>query len=147
MWMNGSRSRRSTPAKARRTGNPSPSNPLGAEVTERTGRSVTTAGSGTATRGRTVTSLTVTAGMCGLQSDELLKNKLPGGTAATPFAFRVADSGLVTAQILDGKATAATIKTELTARIVKLAEQGVIPGLGTILVGDDPGSRAYVAGK
>ena len=59
----------------------------------------------------------------------------------------MADSGLVTAQILDGKATAATIKTELTARVAKLAEQGVTPGLGTILVGDDPGSRAYVAGK
>jgi methylenetetrahydrofolate dehydrogenase (NADP+) / methenyltetrahydrofolate cyclohydrolase len=59
----------------------------------------------------------------------------------------VADSGLVTAQILDGKATAETIKTELTARVAKLAEQGATPGLGTILVGDDPGSRAYVAGK
>src|SRR5262245_35789845 len=147
MWMNGSSSRRSTPAKARRTGNPSPSNPLGADVTERTGRSVTTAGSGTSTRGRTVTSLTVTAGICWPPVGEQLKNKLPGGTAASPGAFPVADSGLVTAQILDGKATAATIKTELTARVAKLAEQGVIPGLGTILVGDDPGSRAYVGGK
>jgi methylenetetrahydrofolate dehydrogenase (NADP+)/methenyltetrahydrofolate cyclohydrolase len=53
----------------------------------------------------------------------------------------------VTAQILDGKATAAAIKDELTTRVAKLAEQGVVPGLGTILVGDDPGSRAYVAGK
>ncbi len=53
----------------------------------------------------------------------------------------------MTAQILDGKATAAAIKDELTTRVAKLAEQGVVPGLGTILVGDDPGSRAYVAGK
>jgi methylenetetrahydrofolate dehydrogenase (NADP+)/methenyltetrahydrofolate cyclohydrolase len=59
----------------------------------------------------------------------------------------VADSCLVTAKILDGKATAAAIKSELTVRVAKLAEQGVVPGLGTILVGDDPGSRAYVAGK
>jgi methylenetetrahydrofolate dehydrogenase (NADP+)/methenyltetrahydrofolate cyclohydrolase len=48
---------------------------------------------------------------------------------------------------LDGKATAAAIKDELKVRVAKLAEQGVVPGLGTILVGDDPGSRAYVAGK
>ncbi|GAA1557842.1 bifunctional methylenetetrahydrofolate dehydrogenase/methenyltetrahydrofolate cyclohydrolase [Kribbella sancticallisti] len=53
----------------------------------------------------------------------------------------------MTAQILDGKATAAAIKSELAVRVAKLAEQGVVPGLGTILVGDDPGSRAYVAGK
>jgi methylenetetrahydrofolate dehydrogenase (NADP+)/methenyltetrahydrofolate cyclohydrolase len=53
----------------------------------------------------------------------------------------------VTAQILDGKATAAAIRDELATRVAKLAEQGVTPGLGTILVGDDPGSRAYVAGK
>ncbi len=53
----------------------------------------------------------------------------------------------MTAQILDGKATAATIKTELKARVDKLREQGVVPGLGTVLVGDDPGSRWYVGGK
>ncbi|WP_112246313.1 bifunctional methylenetetrahydrofolate dehydrogenase/methenyltetrahydrofolate cyclohydrolase [Kribbella monticola] len=53
----------------------------------------------------------------------------------------------MTAEILDGKATAAAIKSELAVRVAKLAEQGVVPGLGTILVGDDPGSRAYVAGK
>ena len=53
----------------------------------------------------------------------------------------------MTAQILDGKATAAEIKRELTERVAKLAEQGVVPGLGTVLVGDDPGSRWYVNGK
>jgi methylenetetrahydrofolate dehydrogenase (NADP+)/methenyltetrahydrofolate cyclohydrolase len=53
----------------------------------------------------------------------------------------------VTAQILDGKATAAAIKAELAARVEKLAVSGVTPGLGTVLVGDDPGSHAYVAGK
>jgi methylenetetrahydrofolate dehydrogenase (NADP+) / methenyltetrahydrofolate cyclohydrolase len=53
----------------------------------------------------------------------------------------------VTAKILDGKATAAAIKDELRARVKALAERGILPGLGTVLVGDDPGSRAYVAGK
>ena len=51
------------------------------------------------------------------------------------------------AQILDGKALAATIKAELTERVAALAERGVVPGLGTVLVGDDPGSHAYVRGK
>jgi methylenetetrahydrofolate dehydrogenase (NADP+) / methenyltetrahydrofolate cyclohydrolase len=53
----------------------------------------------------------------------------------------------VTAIILDGKATAAAIRTELTERVAKLAARGVVPGLATVLVGEDPGSLAYVAGK
>ncbi len=53
----------------------------------------------------------------------------------------------MTAKILDGKATAAEIKAELKERVSALREQGVVPGLGTILVGDDPGSQWYVAGK
>lgn len=53
----------------------------------------------------------------------------------------------MTAQVLDGKATAARIKSELTTRVAALRERGVVPGLGTVLVGDDPGSRSYVAGK
>ena len=53
----------------------------------------------------------------------------------------------MTAQILDGTRTAAAIKAELTDRVAKLREQGVVPGLGTVLVGDDPGSRWYVNGK
>jgi methylenetetrahydrofolate dehydrogenase (NADP+) / methenyltetrahydrofolate cyclohydrolase len=53
----------------------------------------------------------------------------------------------MTAQVLDGKALAATIKGELRGRVSALAERGIIPGLGTVLVGDDPGSRSYVAGK
>ncbi|WP_374009778.1 bifunctional methylenetetrahydrofolate dehydrogenase/methenyltetrahydrofolate cyclohydrolase [Leifsonia sp. LS-T14] len=53
----------------------------------------------------------------------------------------------MTAQLLDGKATAAEIKAELKERVSALREQGVVPGLGTILVGDDPGSQWYVAGK
>ena len=53
----------------------------------------------------------------------------------------------MTARVLDGKATAAQIKAELTARVAALRERGVVPGLGTVLVGDDPGSRSYVAGK
>ena len=53
----------------------------------------------------------------------------------------------MSAQILDGKALAATIKKDLTARTQALKAKGVIPGLGTILVGDDPGSHSYVGGK
>ncbi|MGH8866594.1 MAG: bifunctional methylenetetrahydrofolate dehydrogenase/methenyltetrahydrofolate cyclohydrolase [Actinomycetes bacterium] len=53
----------------------------------------------------------------------------------------------MTAQILDGKATAAAIRAELTGRVARLRERGIVPGLGTVLVGDDPGSRTYVAGK
>ncbi|AJT64908.1 bifunctional methylenetetrahydrofolate dehydrogenase/methenyltetrahydrofolate cyclohydrolase [Streptomyces chattanoogensis] len=53
----------------------------------------------------------------------------------------------MTAQILDGKATAAAIKSELSARVEALKAKGVQPGLGTLLVGDDPGSRWYVNGK
>ncbi len=53
----------------------------------------------------------------------------------------------VTAQRLDGKATAATIKAELAERVAALATQGVTPGLGTLLVGEDPGSTWYVNGK
>lgn len=53
----------------------------------------------------------------------------------------------VTATILDGKATLATIKAELKQRVAALAERGVVPGLGTVLVGDDPGSKWYVAAK
>jgi methylenetetrahydrofolate dehydrogenase (NADP+)/methenyltetrahydrofolate cyclohydrolase len=53
----------------------------------------------------------------------------------------------VSASILDGKATAAEVKADLKERVTALAARGILPGLGTILVGDDPGSRAYVAGK
>jgi len=51
------------------------------------------------------------------------------------------------AQILDGKATAAVIKAELAVRVAALAERGIVPGLGTLLVGADPGSTWYVNGK
>ena len=53
----------------------------------------------------------------------------------------------MSATILDGKALAASIKQGLSARVKELKNNGVTPGLGTILVGDDPGSRSYVAGK
>jgi len=53
----------------------------------------------------------------------------------------------MTAVILDGKATAERIKSELAREVATLAERGIVPGLGTVLVGDDPGSGAYVAGK
>ena len=53
----------------------------------------------------------------------------------------------VSATILDGKATAAAVKRDLAVTVADLRARGVVPGLGTVLVGDDPGSRAYVAGK
>ena len=53
----------------------------------------------------------------------------------------------MSAQILDGKAVAAAIKAELTTRVSALKAQGITPGLGTVLVGDDPGSHSYVGGK
>ena len=53
----------------------------------------------------------------------------------------------MSASILDGKATAAEVKADLKERVAALAARGVMPGLGTVLVGDDPGSRAYVGGK
>ena len=51
------------------------------------------------------------------------------------------------ARVLDGRATAAVLKAELAERVVALRERGVVPGLGTVLVGEDPGSLTYVAGK
>jgi methylenetetrahydrofolate dehydrogenase (NADP+)/methenyltetrahydrofolate cyclohydrolase len=59
----------------------------------------------------------------------------------------VTDSAPVSATILDGKAAAAEIRADLTARVARLRDRAVVPGLGTLLVGDDPGSRSYVAGK
>lgn len=53
----------------------------------------------------------------------------------------------MSATILDGKALAASIKQDLSARVKELQHKGVTPGLGTILVGNDPGSLSYVAGK
>lgn len=53
----------------------------------------------------------------------------------------------MTATLLDGKATASAIKEDLRTRVKVLADRGTVPGLGTVLVGDDPGSRAYVNGK
>ena len=53
----------------------------------------------------------------------------------------------MTATILDGKALAAAIKGQLASRVTSLKAKGIDPGLGTVLVGDDPGSVSYVAGK
>lgn len=53
----------------------------------------------------------------------------------------------MTAQLLDGLATASAIKGELAVRIAALREKGIVPGLGTLLVGEDPGSLSYVGGK
>lgn len=53
----------------------------------------------------------------------------------------------MTATVLDGKATAAQVKADLKVRVDALKTKGVFPGLGTVLVGSDPGSQAYVGGK
>ena len=53
----------------------------------------------------------------------------------------------MTAALLDGIAAASEIKDELRVRVAALAEAGIVPGLGTLLVGEDPGSRSYVTGK
>ncbi len=49
--------------------------------------------------------------------------------------------------MLDGLATAKAIKAELAVEVAKLRQRGINPGLGTLLVGDDPGSHSYVGGK
>ena len=53
----------------------------------------------------------------------------------------------MTAVKLDGLAAAKAIKAELTERVIALKQRGITPGLGTLLVGDDPGSHTYVGGK
>jgi len=53
----------------------------------------------------------------------------------------------MSAQILDGNSLASAMKAELTIRVAALKAQGITPGLGTVLVGDDPGSVSYVNGK
>ncbi len=53
----------------------------------------------------------------------------------------------MTAITLDGTAIAGQLKAEITTRVQQLRERGITAGLGTLLVGDDPGSRSYVAGK
>src|SRR5690606_27123252 len=72
----------------------------------------------------------------------------PCGTAPRP-APEAANAKMdsVTAIRLDGKATLATVKEELRIRVAALAERGIVPGLGTVLIGDDPGSHTYVAFK
>jgi methylenetetrahydrofolate dehydrogenase (NADP+) / methenyltetrahydrofolate cyclohydrolase len=68
--------------------------------------------------------------------------------AGASRGFRAAcQNGGVTAKVLDGKATKDAIFSELEPRVAALAERGIVPGLGTVLVGDDPGSHAYVRMK
>jgi methylenetetrahydrofolate dehydrogenase (NADP+)/methenyltetrahydrofolate cyclohydrolase len=63
------------------------------------------------------------------------------------MSIDVTDSLFVSATIIDGKAVAAEVKADLRERVGRLRAAGVVPGLGTVLVGEDPGSLAYVAGK
>lgn len=53
----------------------------------------------------------------------------------------------MTAQLIDGKAVASEIKSEIAKEVSTLRQNGITPGLGTLLVGEDPGSKSYVAGK
>src|SRR4051812_12327298 len=99
MWMNGSRSRRSTPAKARRTGKPSPSKPEGAVVTDRVRRR-TVRGAGTGTRGRVVVSSTVTAGMpaSSVENSTTGAHRSAGEPLLVPMPCGVAPLGRVSAR-------------------------------------------------
>jgi methylenetetrahydrofolate dehydrogenase (NADP+) / methenyltetrahydrofolate cyclohydrolase len=54
---------------------------------------------------------------------------------------------MMTARIIDGKAMAAEVRAEVAERVEQLGERGITPGLATVLVGDDPASHVYVAGK
>jgi methylenetetrahydrofolate dehydrogenase (NADP+)/methenyltetrahydrofolate cyclohydrolase len=66
----------------------------------------------------------------------------------TIIGFRKTRYGaIVSARLLDGKAMASAIKADLAKRVEVLKARGIMPGLGTVLIGEDPGSRAYVAGK
>jgi methylenetetrahydrofolate dehydrogenase (NADP+)/methenyltetrahydrofolate cyclohydrolase len=67
--------------------------------------------------------------------------------ARAVISFGVTDSLFVSATMIDGTAVAADVKADLRERVQRLRSAGVVPGLGTVLVGDDPGSLAYVAGK
>ena len=96
------------------------------------------------------------AGLRGRRRDDVLHRHPPLRALATgPMARRhdataaTHDDRMtsVTAQTLDGAATLAAIKAELTQRVAKLKEHGIVPGLGTVLVGDDPGSHWYVGAK
>ena len=53
----------------------------------------------------------------------------------------------MTAQIIDGKQVAADMRVELKEEVAKLKEKGIVPGLGVILVGEDPASQSYVRAK
>ena len=53
----------------------------------------------------------------------------------------------MTARIIDGKQVAADIRAELKEEVARLKTRGIVPGLGVILVGDDPASQSYVTGK
>ncbi|MDT0329122.1 bifunctional methylenetetrahydrofolate dehydrogenase/methenyltetrahydrofolate cyclohydrolase [Nocardiopsis lambiniae] len=53
----------------------------------------------------------------------------------------------MSAIVLDGKAVAKSIREDLSERVARLHAKGITPGLGTVLVGDDPGSHSYVRGK
>ena len=51
------------------------------------------------------------------------------------------------AQVIDGKQVAATLRAELKEQVAKLKQKGIVPGLGVILVGDDPASKSYITAK
>jgi methylenetetrahydrofolate dehydrogenase (NADP+)/methenyltetrahydrofolate cyclohydrolase len=53
----------------------------------------------------------------------------------------------MTAQIIDGKQVAADMRVELKEQVAELKEKGIVPGLGVILVGEDPASKSYVTAK
>ena len=92
----------------------------------------------------------MTAGTVGQPPSSSAGAAPPAGAVSPAGAVAPAADGspsVGSARILDGKATAAAIKAELAERVAALAARGITAGLGTVLVGEDPGSTAYVAGK
>lgn len=75
----------------------------------------------------------------------ILRTYMISISAVPPFLEGSLVSNVTT--ILDGRATAGALKAELRVRVDALKAQGIVPGLGTVLVGEDPGSHAYVGGK
>lgn len=76
-----------------------------------------------------------------------MSRERPTGGDSPPARAAIWNALAMAAITLDGKATAGRVKEDLAKRVAELTSKGIRPGLGTVLVGDDPGSHAYVGGK
>src|SRR3954463_9209733 len=139
MWMNGSSRLRSTPAKARRTGKPSPSKPCGALVTERTGR--WRSGAASRTRARVVTCATVMAGI-GKPSNP--SNVFDCATIPLPSRRRVLVAGLFGQCLLNVARPTGNALSRLVARTRDIAEPERLARPPRL---DVPALTAFAAGQ